>query len=412
MPEPAVLVLNCGSTSVKVALVEPGSGERYAFGQVDRIGVAGGPPGEWRFAASHALPVSEQRPSQGYDEAVRWLLEHAAGVAEPSAVGHRVVHGGPRFVEPALVDEVLLRELETLKTVAPLHNPPSIAGILTAHAVLPELPQVAVFDTAFHATLPPHALCYALPPEVTARHGIRRYGFHGLSHRHVAQTVAALRNDSEGRLVSLHLGAGCSACAIHGLRSLDTSMGMTPLEGLVMATRPGDLDPGVVLALAAAGEQAEQLLNRESGLRGLGGSADMRDIQQRMLAGDDRARLAFTLFCYRARKYIGAYAAALGGLDALAFTGGIGENSARVREEVCSGLEFLGVRLDPRANEHGTAVAREIGVPQAPVRVYVIPADEERLIAQDTLTTVRGVEAASAAGRAGEEPSCMSISPK
>lgn len=382
-----VLVLNCGSSSVKMALIDPASRQRLFRGQVERIGQEGGMEGEARWG--DGPETRELLPPGDYGTAIRWLAERLDPALPPDAVGHRVVHGGEAYVGPVIVDDAVAADLERLSRLAPLHNPPNLAGIRAARELFPRLPQVAVFDTAFHASLPERAFRYALPERFYRELGVRRYGFHGLSHRYVAERVAAILGRADLRLVSLHLGAGCSAAAIAGGRSLDTSMGMTPLEGLVMGTRCGDLDPAIPLLLqtqaGVSPEAVDRILNHESGLRALAdGRQDMREVLAAMRAGDPAACLAFDLFCYRVRKYVGAYAAALGGLDVLAFTAGIGENSAEVRAAVCSELGFLGVRLDPARNRETREDEREIGAADAPVRVLVIPTDEEWVIARDT----------------------------
>jgi acetate kinase len=302
-------------------------------------------------------------------------------------VGHRVVHGGEKFSNSVRIDETVLEHIRECVPLAPLHNPANLAGIDVARARFPSAPQVAVFDTAFHQTLAPEAYLYAIRRQL----GVRRYGFHGTSHRYVAERAAALLGPagaSTHRLVTLHLGNGCSACAIEGGRSVDTSMGMTPLEGLVMGTRSGDIDPAIVLRLAREHgvDEAERILNSESGLLGLSGkSNDMRDLEGAAAAGNVDADLAIKVFTRRAKKTVGAYAAVLGALDALVFTGGIGENSARVRKDICQGLQVLGVHLDDTKNNSGDRGERDIASTGARVRLLVIPTDEERAIARDTL---------------------------
>jgi acetate kinase len=279
------------------------------------------------------------------------LRERSRHHGRPDAIAHRVVHGGDRFVQPTRIDESVLAELDQLSHLAPLHNPPALAAIRRAREVYPQTVQVAVFDTAFHATLPPHAREYALPRDLSQRFGIRRYGFHGISHAHVMNAVAAeLKVPAEKlRIISCHLGNGASITAIEHGRSVDTSMGMTPLEGLVMGTRAGDLDPGILLDLIQSGsfgsEELDALLNRQSGLTGLTGTNDMREIERRAGDGDEECRRALALYAYRVRRYIGGYAAAMGGVDAIAFTGGVGENSAGIRQACVQRLEFLGAKI-------------------------------------------------------------------
>ena len=338
---------------------------------------------------------------------IRWACSEASGIGEVQsvadihAVGHRVVHGGERFTHSVLITDDVLRGIKDCIDLAPLHNPANIKGIVAASDVLGAgLPQVAVFDTAFHQTLPPHAYLYALPYQWYRRHRVRRYGFHGTSHRYVAYRYRKLRGLARERtnIITLHLGNGCSAAAIKAGDSADTSMGMTPLEGLVMGTRSGDIDPAIVEYVAAkeglSALEVDTVLNKQSGLMGISGlTNDMRELlDESHESGDRRAGLAVEIFCYRVRKYVGAYLAALGGADALVFTGGIGENSAEVRARVCEGLGWMGVELDPAANEATTA-RREGPISREGSRlaVYVIPTDEELLIARDTVRLIRGV---------------------
>ncbi len=320
--------------------------------------------------------------------------EKAIGQCKPfgiDAVGHRLVQGGSKFTEPTRVTPETLDGLRGLKDLDPLHNPTEVGLIEDTQRLLPDVPNVAVFDTAFHQTLPPVAYTYALPHELSAKLSLRRYGFHGLSHQYVSgRLLECLGRGAEGtRLVTCHLGSGASMCALLNGQSVDTSMGMTPLEGLVMGTRVGDVDPGLLLYLLrtqdVTPEQLDDMLNKQSGLQGISGlSADMRDLEKAASAGNAQAELALTLFAYRARKYIGAYAAALGGLDAVAFTGGIGERSATVRARICAGLEFLGLHLDADANQKaGGKDAAQVSPADSAVSVWVIPTDEERQIARE-----------------------------
>jgi acetate kinase len=338
---------------------------------------------------------------------IRWVtsadsgIEEVKSVADIHAVGHRVVHGGERFKQSALVTDEVLRGIEDCIDLAPLHNPGNIRGIQAAREVFgPGLPQVAVFDTAFHQTLPPHAYLYALPYQWYRRYRVRRYGFHGTSHRYVAYRYRKLRGMAreQTNIITLHLGNGCSAAAIRGGDSLDTSMGMTPLEGLVMGTRSGDIDPAIVDFVGAkeglSAQETDSVLNKQSGLLGISGlTNDMRELlDESHESGDRRAGLAVEIFCYRVRKYVGAYLAALGGADALVFTGGIGENSSEVRARVCEGLGWMGVELDAALNE-ATTGRREglISREGSRLAIYVIPTDEELLIARDTVRLIRGV---------------------
>jgi acetate kinase len=360
-----VLVLNCGSATVKyrTLAMEPGYAE-LARGSVESSAV------EQVVAAAAA-----------------------AGV-RIDAVGHRVVHGGERFLQPVRIDEDTLEQLQALSEFAPLHNPASLRGIHAARQALGlAIPQVAVFDTAFHATLPERALHYAVALDWRARFGLRRYGFHGLSHRFVAERYAELRG-GEANIVSLHLGNGASACAIQNGHSVDTSMGLTPIEGLMMGSRCGDLDPAAVPFLAARlGVDAAgviRMLNEESGLLGVSGrSRDMRELLEAE-SSDPRAALAIEMFCYRARKYVGAYLAALGGASALVFTGGIGERSPEIRSRICAGLEWMGLELDPAQNT--ALVGREgcLSAAGSRLEAWVIPANEEWVIARDTVACLAG----------------------
>ncbi|MDQ2798149.1 MAG: acetate kinase [Armatimonadota bacterium] len=309
------------------------------------------------------------------------------------AVGHRVVQGGACFFEPTRITPDVLTDLCALRELDPLHNPTEVSLIEAAQKLLPDVPAVAVFDTAFHRTLPEVAWRYALPSDLSDRLGLRRYGFHGISHRYVSERLLHClgRAASGTRLITCHLGSGASVCAIQDGQSVDTSMGMTPLEGLVMGTRSGDVDPGLLLYLLRTqnmtAEALDALLNQQSGLKGLAGKSDVRDLEQAAGAGDAHADLALEIFAYRVRKYLGAYAAALGGLDAVAFTGGIGEHSAAMRERICRGLEFLGLRLDAGHNQDAQSEAC-ISLDGSPVQVWVIPTDEERQIAREVAALV------------------------
>ncbi|HYE16619.1 MAG TPA: acetate kinase, partial [Pyrinomonadaceae bacterium] len=381
--------------------------ERLARGQVERIG------GEAiiTFHASGREPLRSTAPVRDTRAAVeaiiRWVTSETSGidtvksVADIHAVGHRVVHGGERFTHSVLIDDEVLRGIEDCIELAPLHNPANIRGIQAAREVFGAgLPQAAVFDTAFHQTLPDYAYLYALPYQWYRRHRIRRYGFHGTSHRYVAYRYRKLRGLERGQtnVVTLHLGNGCSAAAIRAGDSVDTSMGMTPLEGLVMGTRSGDIDPAIFDFIMAkeglSAQEVDSVLNKQSGLIGISGlTNDMRELlDEARESNDRRARLAIEIFCYRVRKYVGAYLAALGGADALVFTGGIGENSPEIRSRVCEGLGWMGVELDEARNA-GMVARREGLISREPSRlaVYVIPTDEELLIARDTVRSVRGV---------------------
>lgn len=403
-----ILVINCGSSSLKYSLFNMDSEVAIASGIAQRVGVVGAEEG---FLDYYVQGQEERRvpgPIKDHRQAVAMMADVLVGkqnggviesLEEISGIGHRVVHGGEKFSAPALIDGEVEEAIRECAELAPLHNPPNLAGIeacreLFAERGLPVPPQVAVFDTAFHQTLPPHAYRYALPERLYTEWRIRRYGFHGTSHQYVDMRAREWlrrlgRNDRGARVITCHLGNGCSISAVKGGKCLDTSMGMTPLEGLVMGTRSGDIDPAIFAVLVErhgmTADEVDDLLNKKSGLLGLSGfSSDMRDIESAMLNGDKKAALAFEVFCYRAKKYIGAYAAVLGGLDALVFTAGIGENSPLVREHVCRGLEFLGVQIDPKLNESKERGERSIGCPDAPVVTLVIPTNEEWMIAKQT----------------------------
>jgi acetate kinase len=366
----SVFVLNTGSSSVKFRVVDPSSGAVGAEGMVDRIGEPGSDTPDHRAAID------------------RILSELDSGSID--AVGHRIVHGGERFVRATVIDDEVERGIEQLSPLAPLHNPPGLLGIRAARAALPDLPQVAVFDTAFHARMPDAARSYAIDAGLAAEHGIRRYGFHGTSYRIVSERTAEFlgRPLEQLRMIVLHLGNGASAAAIAGGRSIDTSMGMTPLEGLVMGTRSGDLDPAVLLYLQRNADmtvdQIDELLNRRSGLLGLSGRSDMREVIAAAERHDPAAELAFDVYAHRLRHYIGAYLAILGGADALVFTAGVGENSAEVRAAAVEGLSGLGLELDAASNALPSRDARRISPPGTRVEVLVIPTDEELQIARET----------------------------
>ena len=403
-----VLVFNCGSSSVKflIAEMEAEAGgvareRRLARGIVERIGgdslLAFHPEGE--------PPVRRSEPVATHEEAIRGVLawvDSAAASLFPEggkridAIGHRVVHGGRRFSRTTLIDESLAEAIDSLEEMAPLHNPPSVAGIRAARAAAGmSVPMVAVFDTTFHAALPDRASLYAIPYELSTRHGIRRYGFHGISYQYLLSRYCSLTGTPPGdeTIVVFHLGNGCSAVAIRKGAPVDTSMGFTPLEGLVMGTRCGDIDPAIFGFLAheegLSPAEVEDILNARSGLLGLSGrSRDMRDLLEK--TGDEpRARLAVEIFCYRARKYLGAYLAALGGADAIVFSGGIGENAPEVRARILEGMEWFGIRIDSSRNGETTGKEGEIGAPESRLRIFVIPTDEELVIARETAACFR-----------------------
>lgn len=380
-----VLVINCGSSSVKLDLLDSGTGDRIAQAKVERVGSDGC---IYRIDKGDEQAIAGADHRQALDAVLPKLLEGR----EVSAVGHRVVHGGPRFDAPVRIDDDIEAAIEALIPLAPLHNPANLAGIRAARAALPEVPHVAVFDTAFHATLPNRARTYALPTELAEKHGIRRYGFHGPSHQFVAQRAAdALGEDLRDlRVITCHLGNGASVTAVEYGRSVETSMGLTPLEGLVMGTRAGDVDAGALMALMRGegldADGLDRLLNKESGLKGLSGVGnDLRDIETRAAEGDDRCRMAIQVFCHRLRKYIGAYAAVMGGVDVIVFTAGIGENSATIRHRVSQRLDFLGARLDEDNNREASLTAEAptaiISEGHSRTRLMVVATDEAQAIA-------------------------------
>lgn len=407
-----VLVLNAGSSTLKFQIiaadlnrVEKQSYLRLARGSVERIGGEAiiSLQAEHHSKQRTTAPIRDMRAA--VDHVLRWAcspaaqIERVRSVGDINAVGHRVVHGGERFKESVLITDDVLQGIEDNIDLAPLHNPANIKGILAARDLFGAgLPQVAVFDTAFHQTLPDHAYMYALPYQLYRRHRIRRYGFHGTSHRYVAQRYRNMTGltEEQTNIITMHLGNGCSACAIKSGESIDTSMGMTPLEGLVMGTRSGDIDASIVDFIASkeglSSQEVENLLNKLSGLLGISGlTNDMRELIDEAREHEDRrTRLAIDMFCYRVKKYIGSYLAAMGGADAIVFTGGIGENSAEVRQHCCEGMEWMGLELDEDRNTN-IATVREgpISTDASRLKAFVIPTDEELMIAYDTVLCVK-----------------------
>ncbi|MEU9925781.1 acetate kinase [Streptomyces griseoluteus] len=393
-----VLVLNSGSSSLKYQLLDMRDSSRLAVGLVERIG-------EQTSRLRHTLVTTgETREHSGpiadHETALKSVAEELArdglGLDSPelAAIGHRVVHGGMFFTEPTVIDDSVLTEIERLIPVAPLHNPANLTGIRTAMALRPDLPQVAVFDTAFHTSMPESSARYAIDPRIADRYRIRRYGFHGTSHAYVSRETARLlgKAPEEVNVIVLHLGNGASASAVQRGRCVDTSMGLTPLEGLVMGTRSGDLDPAVIFHLARVGDMSmdeiDTLLNKRSGLFGLCGDNDMREIRRRVDEGDQAAALAFDIYIHRLKKYIGAYYAVLGQVDAVAFTAGVGENAAAVRSAAVAGLDGLGLAVDEELNAVRSDGARLISPASARVAVAVVPTDEELEIATQTYALV------------------------
>ena len=408
-----VLVVNSGSSTLKVQVIATDL-ERIRQHQDDRIcrGRVEGIGGEaiihlqYRNQRNQTLTAPLRDVPATLEYLIRYIASDKSGVleikstADIDAVGHRVVHGGEMFKTSALVDDRVLKGIEDCIDLAPLHNPGNLKGIQAARELFgKDIPQVAVFDTSFHHSLPEQAYLYAVPYHLYRRHRIRRYGFHGTSHRYVAFRYRAMLRltREQTNIITLHLGNGCSAAAINAGCSVDTSMGMTPLEGLVMGTRPGDLDPAVVNVIARkeglSAFEVDTLLNTQSGLLGISGlTNDMRELQAELKENDDRrVRLAIEIFCYRARKYIGAYLAAMGGADAVVFTGGIGENSPDIRARICERMEWAGLRLEPAANQETIGREGKISTEDSKLDAYVIPTDEELLIARDTLRVILGV---------------------
>ena len=399
-----VLVVNCGNSSIKYRLIDMRDEKLLVKGLLERIGEAGSNLTQEIDDDRRTFQRDIADHHAGFGFIIEELLadEHCPirDISEIAAVGHRVVHGAERFVESVLIDGEVIKGIEDVQSLAPLHNPPNLTGIRAARELLPGVPHVAVFDTAFHQTMPDYAFMYALPYELYSKHRIRRYGFHGTSHRYVTDKAAkALHKDvHEANLITCHLGNGCSMAAVRGGKSVDTTMGLTPLEGLVMGTRCGDIDPAITFFLAqrAGMELAniDAIYNKKSGLLGISGSSnDMRDIAGKAAKGDDRARLALEMFAYRVRKYIGAYLAALGRTDAVVFAGGIGENSAIQRQLICQGLEGLGIKFDKGRNGDPAAHGGFFSTDDSPVKLMVIPTNEEIMIARDTVTVAFGAAA-------------------
>ncbi len=390
-----VLVVNSGSSSIKYQLIDPESGERLASGLIERIGHGAARSSHRQGGATADRTVEAADHTEAFREIVRSFA--AAGSPLPTlgvaAVGHRVVQGGSDFVGPTLIDDAVAERILELSELAPLHNPAHAQAIAAARLLLPDVPHIAVFDTAFHQTLPAEAYTYAIDLAVADEYGVRRYGFHGTSHQVVSQRAAELLGEpvTALRQIVLHLGNGASVCAIDGGRSVDTSMGLTPLEGLVMGSRSGDIDPGAILHLLRSGmsaDQVDELLNQHSGLRGLSGSVDMRDVRKAAADGDERAALALTIYGRRIRHYLGAYLVELGGADTIVFTAGVGENDAAVRAEVCSDLDWFGIRLDEERNAAQDSGPRVISSDDSRVAVLVVPTDEEAEIARQAWESV------------------------
>jgi len=407
-----VLILNSGSSSLKFQIIATDldriknyKDDRVLKGEVEGLGGEAIVKIRYRQEPGKTLTAPLRDMGAALDYLLRYIASDRSGIAEIKssadvhAVGHRVVHGGETFKESTLIDDRVLKGIEDCIDLAPLHNPNNVKGIIAARELFgKDVPQVAVFDTSFHHSIPEQAYLYAVPYHLYRRHRIRRYGFHGTSHRYVAFRYRALRGltREQTNIITLHLGNGCSAAAIKAGNSVDTSMGMTPLEGLVMGTRSGDLDPAIVSVIARkegmSPSEVDSLLNTQSGLLGVSGlTNDMRELQAELKEHDDRrVRLAVEIFCYRAKKYIGAFIAAMGGADAVVFTGGIGENSPDVRARICEGMEWAGLQLDQQQNQEMVGREGMISTQDSKLQAYAIPTDEELLIARDTVRVIKG----------------------
>ncbi|WP_125153769.1 acetate kinase [Clostridium rectalis] len=390
-----ILVINCGSSSLKYQLIDMGNENALAKGLVERIGIEGSILTQ---KANEEKYVIEQ-PMKDHKDAIKLVLEalkddkHGVitDMSEISAVGHRVVHGGEKYAQSVLIDDEVMKSLEDCIKLAPLHNPPNIIGINACKALMPNTPMVAVFDTAFHQTIPEYAYIYPLPYELYKNYGIRKYGFHGTSHRYVSQVAANMmgKNVKDLKIITCHLGNGASICAVDGGKSVETSMGFTPLEGIAMGTRSGNIDPAIITFLMKELnlniDEINNLLNKKSGVYGISGvSSDFRDIENAAEKGQHRSELALEIFHYKVKRCIGSYAAAMGGVDCVVFTAGLGENAADSRTEICKGLEFLGINIDEKKNNEGRGFAKVISTDDSNVKVFVIPTDEELMIARDT----------------------------
>ena len=394
-----VLVINAGSSSVKYYLYQMPEAEVLAHGLVERIGDSNSKLAHFCGDRSHCEQTRIKDVAKAMELVLETLVRTDVGVlkslSEIGAVGHRVVHGGEEFTGSVVIDESVVASIEKYADLAPLHNPPNLAGIKAVENRLPDVRQVACFDTAFHATIPEVAYMYAMPYDLYEEYGIRRYGFHGISHRYVARRAAAImgRGKYDINAITCHLGNGCSVTAVRQGRSVDTSMGLTPLEGVPMGTRCGDVDPALLFYLEEKGygvKLLKVLCNKKSGLLGISGlSNDVRSLEELANQGNERAKLAIDIFCYRIKKYVGAYAAVLDTVDALVFTGGIGEHAVHLREQICSGLTQIGVRIDTDANQAATTEEVEISTEDSRVKVFVIPTNEQAAIAHDTYELTR-----------------------
>ncbi len=397
-----VFVVNCGSSSIKYQLINMEGEIVMAKGLIERIGMEGSllkhtPAGKDTVTVEADIPdhkVGIQMVIEALTNSEYGVIGSMKGI---DAVGHRVVHGGERFTDSVLITSDVLKGIEACSEIAPLHNPPNVLGIRACTELMPDVPQVAVFDTAFHQTMPRVAFLYGLPYELYVKYGLRRYGFHGTSHKYVAQKAAEMMGEhtNDLRIITCHLGNGASITAIKYGKSVDTSMGYTPLEGLIMGTRSGEIDPAIIPFLMEkenmTAQEVDNYLNKQSGILGISGvSSDFRDLEEAANSGDERSQLAIDIFAYKVKKYIGSYVAAMGGVDAIVFTAGLGENSPFMRDKICNGLEYLGTRIDPVLNAV-RGEAREISIRRARVKIFVIPTNEELVIAQDTYRICRRI---------------------
>lgn len=390
-----ILVINCGSSSLKYQFINMINEEVLAKGLVERIGMEGS-------ILTHKVNDEKyviKEVMNDHKDAIKLVLDaltdkkHGviSDMSEISAVGHRVVHGGEKYASSVLIDEDVMKSLEECIKLAPLHNPPNIIGINACKTLMPNTPMVAVFDTAFHQTIPEYAYIYPLPYELYKKYGIRKYGFHGTSHRYVSRIAAEMmgKDIEDLKIITCHLGNGASVCAVDKGKSIETSMGFTPLEGIAMGTRSGNIDPAILPFLMKELnlnlDEVNNILNKKSGVYGISGvSSDFRDIEESADKGDHRSKLALDIFHYKVRRFIGSYAAVMGGVDCVVFTAGLGENSSLSREEICKNLEFLGIKIDEEKNNKGRGIAKVISEDNSKVKVFVIPTDEELMIARDT----------------------------
>lgn len=390
------LVLNCGSSSIKYKLFDMESGKVMAQGGIERIGLSGT---LLKMVDSNNEKITIEKDIAGHEDGIAFILSVLTDAKygclkaydEIEAVGHRVVHGGEKFASSVLIDDEVIANVKECAKLAPLHNPANLEGIYAMQKILPNVPQVAVFDTAFHQTIPDYAYIYGLPYDLYTKYGVRRYGFHGTSHRYVSHRACEILGVpyDQQRIITAHIGNGGSITAIKNGKSADTSMGLTPAEGLLMGTRCGDVDPGILTFImnkeGLNAGQLSNLINKNSGVLGISGvSSDMRELEAAINEGDPRAMLAMNVFCYRIKKYIGAYAAAMGGVDIIVFTGGVGENQCTMRKAVCQNMEYMGISIDDSKNHGMRSKEMVISTPNSKVTVIVVPTDEEYVIASDT----------------------------